>query len=226
MARRRMIEVSIAHDKKFNSMSEFAQLLYLKVLPHTDDFGRFEGDPEVVKARVDPFSKHKAGDFETAMAEIATAGLWTWFQTPDGRRVVQYNTAAFERINAFLIKKRGQEEFPEYKDSYQLISSDIPSYHIVSIKQKVESRKQKEERPESLEAVKTLFSERGYADGLAEEFFNYYQSNGWKVGRNPMKDWRAAATNWNQHAKQYAAQRGETIDKDPLSWTKYLRKNQ
>ena len=30
----------------------------------------------------------------------------------------------------------------------------------------------------------------------AERFYNYYESNGWKVGKNPMKDWKAAARNW------------------------------
>lgn len=32
--------------------------------------------------------------------------------------------------------------------------------------------------------------------GEAEKFFDYYQSNGWKVGKNIMKDWKAAARNW------------------------------
>lgn len=27
-------------------------------------------------------------------------------------------------------------------------------------------------------------------------FFNYYESNGWKVGKNPMKDWKAAVRTW------------------------------
>ena len=31
-----------------------------------------------------------------------------------------------------------------------------------------------------------------------ERFFNYYESNGWKVGRNSMKDWKATARNWNR----------------------------
>lgn len=29
-------------------------------------------------------------------------------------------------------------------------------------------------------------------------FFDYYESNGWKVGRNAMKDWRATLRNWNR----------------------------
>ena len=30
----------------------------------------------------------------------------------------------------------------------------------------------------------------------ADRFWNYYQSNGWMVGRNKMKDWKAAVRNW------------------------------
>ena len=38
----------------------------------------------------------------------------------------------------------------------------------------------------------------------AEKFVNYYESNGWKVGKNPMKSWGAAANNWITNYKQYA----------------------
>lgn len=30
----------------------------------------------------------------------------------------------------------------------------------------------------------------------AERFADYYSANGWKVGKNPMKDWKAAVRNW------------------------------
>ena len=30
----------------------------------------------------------------------------------------------------------------------------------------------------------------------ALHFVDYYESNGWKVGRNPMKDWKATVRNW------------------------------
>jgi uncharacterized protein YdaU (DUF1376 family) len=38
----------------------------------------------------------------------------------------------------------------------------------------------------------------------AEKFINYYESNGWKVGKNPMKSWTHAVNNWINNAKQYA----------------------
>jgi len=33
-------------------------------------------------------------------------------------------------------------------------------------------------------------------DSEAERFADYYNANGWKVGKNPMKDWKAAVRNW------------------------------
>lgn len=31
-----------------------------------------------------------------------------------------------------------------------------------------------------------------------ERFFDFYESKGWKVGKNPMKDWRAAVRTWER----------------------------
>ena len=32
----------------------------------------------------------------------------------------------------------------------------------------------------------------------AQKFVDYYSSNGWKVGKNPMKDWKAAVRTWER----------------------------
>ena len=36
----------------------------------------------------------------------------------------------------------------------------------------------------------------------AQKFFDYYSSNGWKVGKNPMKDWKAAVRTWEKNTTQ------------------------
>lgn len=33
----------------------------------------------------------------------------------------------------------------------------------------------------------------------AEQFFDYYESNGWKVGKNAMKDWKACVRTWERN---------------------------
>ena len=37
----------------------------------------------------------------------------------------------------------------------------------------------------------------------ADKFFNYYESNGWMVGRSKMKNWKAAVKNWISNRKKY-----------------------
>ena len=49
----------------------------------------------------------------------------------------------------------------------------------------------------TLEEVKACIAERGYHVD-AEAFINFYDSNGWKVGRNPMKSWRSALVTWEK----------------------------
>lgn len=33
-------------------------------------------------------------------------------------------------------------------------------------------------------------------------FYNYYESNGWKVGKNPMRNWKAALANWKRNYEE------------------------
>lgn len=35
----------------------------------------------------------------------------------------------------------------------------------------------------------------------AEKFIDYYESNGWKVGKNPMRDWKACIRTWEKNDK-------------------------
>jgi len=37
-----------------------------------------------------------------------------------------------------------------------------------------------------------------------QDFMDYYGSNGWRVGRNPMKDWRLAACRWSRNGNKYS----------------------
>src|SRR3990167_7073651 len=52
------------------------------------------------------------------------------------------------------------------------------------------------------EEVKALFREKGFP-AEAEKFFDYYEANGWRVGKNPMKNWHAAAANWLRNGKSF-----------------------
>lgn len=45
--------------------------------------------------------------------------------------------------------------------------------------------------------------EKGLPLPELDAWFDHYESNGWKVGRNPMKDWKAAINNWLRNRTKY-----------------------
>ena len=40
-----------------------------------------------------------------------------------------------------------------------------------------------------------------------DRFCDFYESNGWKVGKNPMRDWKAAVRNWEKRNGNFSAKR-------------------
>lgn len=52
-------------------------------------------------------------------------------------------------------------------------------------------------RPPTVEEVEAYCFERNNKVD-AERFVDYYTANGWRVGKNPMKDWKAAVRNWER----------------------------
>lgn len=55
--------------------------------------------------------------------------------------------------------------------------------------------------PPSIEEVQSYISEKGYTVD-AEKFVAFYTSKNWFVGKNKMKDWRAAIVTWEKSEKQ------------------------
>lgn len=59
--------------------------------------------------------------------------------------------------------------------------------------------------PPTLEEVKAYCLERGNKID-AQRFYDHYTANGWMVGRNRMKDWKAAVRNWEKSEGAFARQ--------------------
>jgi hypothetical protein len=65
------------------------------------------------------------------------------------------------------------------------------------------------EIPPKLEDVKSYCSERN--NGInPEQFFDYYESRGWMIGKNKMKDFRAAIRTWERNNKDNPVQTQDT----------------
>lgn len=64
--------------------------------------------------------------------------------------------------------------------------------------------KEKAERfsPPTLDDVKAYCQEKGLSNVDPEKFVDFYSSKGWMVGKNKMKDWKAAVRNWSRSQRQ------------------------
>ena len=56
----------------------------------------------------------------------------------------------------------------------------------------------------TIEQLKEYMSEQGMND-IAENWLNHYEANGWMVGKNKMKDWKASVRTWKINQKNNSA---------------------
>lgn len=61
----------------------------------------------------------------------------------------------------------------------------------------------------TVDDIEAYCDEKGIYGFNAQKFIDYYESNGWMVGRNKMKDWKATIRTWihNEHERQNAKPR-------------------
>lgn len=71
---------------------------------------------------------------------------------------------------------------------------------LVDLEELMKTQSNKFVKP-TLDEVKNYCQERNNNID-AEKFIDYYESNGWKVGRNPMKDWKACVRTWEKNSKE------------------------
>lgn len=95
-------------------------------------------------------------------------------------------------------------------------------------KEKVEKREAKKFKPPTLDEITEFCHDNGFIID-PQAFFAYYESNGWKVGRNKMKSWKATCINWNARAKETESKNAKATknffdelanihEDDPMDW--------
>jgi hypothetical protein len=98
MARGRMLSRSLGCSRRFTSLPdvlddllvEFAQLLFVMIIPHVDDYGRMTADPRSIKLSVLPASTRPEADFTRALEALHAVALITVY-TDEGENVLQVN---------------------------------------------------------------------------------------------------------------------------------------
>ena len=67
----------------------------------------------------------------------------------------------------------------------------------------------------SLDEIRVYCQERGNQVD-PEQFFNFYESKGWIIGKSPMKDWRAAVRSWEKREKEIPQRKRSTRQESVL----------
>lgn len=76
------------------------------------------------------------------------------------------------------------------------VTDTVINNSVNSIKRESIKRESRFQRPTLAQIQDYIFEQSLNVD--PERFYDYYESNGWKVGRNSMKDWKAALRNWSK----------------------------
>ena len=198
MAERRMFAKTIVLSDAFLDMPLSARCLYFTLGMFADDDG-FVNSPKGIM--------RQAGCSEDDMKVLLAKKFLLAFDS--GVIVIKH-----WRINNYL---RNDRYMPtKYIDEKAMLSEDennaytlskpvgIPSNGIPSIgKDSIGKDRLDSSKPPTLDEVKAYCQERGNRVD-PERFIDYYTANGWKVGKNPMKDWKAAVRTWERQDTQKA----------------------
>lgn len=104
-----------------------------------------------------------------------------------------------ERKQNKLTQSRNLEEILE-KSTPEIeleLKKDIEIEKEIHSSAKSTTTKRKRFEKPSISEIKQYCMERNNNIN-AEQFFDHYESNGWKVGKNSMKDWKAAVRTWER----------------------------
>lgn len=93
-------------------------------------------------------------------------------------------------------------------NSIEVCNAGVTQSRVEKIRIDKSIEDKKESIPTSAEPVRVLFVNNNSTEIEADKFFDYFSSNGWKIGgKAAMKDWRAAARNWIRRIPKKEVQR-------------------
>ena len=213
----RIIKESLCDSEKIAALSDFEFRLWIGLITQADDAGRGDARPAIIKGRVFPFRERLSiKDIDAALQELAAKGCVSLY-TVDGRPYFLFpGWVKHQRI------RDCKPKFPEPSENTALqqsaascgnppqvaaICGELPQSAAL-IQSESESNPNPREKnahaarfsPPTVDAVAEYAREKGYHVN-ADRFVSFYQQKGWMVGKNRMKDWKAAVRNWETRRK-------------------------
>lgn len=107
------------------------------------------------------------------------------------------------------VEKNNSTDIQPLSENIKHKTENIPpdNNKLLSSPKGVENTKSKKFIKQSVEEINTYCQERQNTIS-AEQFFNFYESKGWRVGNQPMKDWKAAVRTWESKERTLNAAKG------------------
>ena len=213
MAERRMFAKSIVLSDAFLDMPMSARCLYFTLGMFADDDG-FVGSPKGIMrqcgASADDMNvliaKRFVLTFESGVIVIKHWRINNYLQKDRHK-----DTTYLEELGTLTTDQKGSYTERETTQCIQNVYTDKDRLGKDSIGKDIYIGS----KHPSVEEVKAYIDEMGYHFS-AEDFVAYYESNGWKVGRNAMKSWKGACRTWESNYKKQKPSEG-------VSWTEVAK---
>lgn len=126
-------------------------------------------------------------------------------KTINGVRLCDYKVASevLKNLQGGMKKlHRGTEETSvggTEETSYH--NNNIDNYKDIYNNNNIYNKPEKRFKKPTIDEIKTYCLERKNTIN-AEQFFDFYESKGWKIGNSPMKDWKASVRTWEKKERE------------------------
>jgi len=195
-------------DDQFVVCSFGARLLALGLRNEADDNGIFEWNPIKIKMRLFPADNV---EIDELLTELVESGQVIQYAITEKLYGMIRNFTKYQKVKApgFLHPvPLNHDELPKCFELNKAYSPKVSSEGLgVRLEglgkgrsdsdNKPSGKPQKRFIPPTLEEVAQYCKQRGKGVD-PEQWMNHYTANGWKVGKNGMKDWRASVRTWEK----------------------------
>ncbi len=221
----RLLRDGILDSERVCSLSWLAELFYRRLMSVVDDFGRFDGRPSMLKSRAYPLQTDRVreADISRWLAECEKAGLIALYEANGKPYVVLFRLgkprAEASKFPAppLSVKDAVREssgaqapadenrcaQAPSYSDSGSRSNADSGSDSGAAPPGGDTHNPKSGFAPPSVAEVRAFCAERGNTLD-PEAFVAHYESKGWIVGKNRMRNWQAAVVTWEKNQGKFA----------------------
>lgn len=102
-----------------------------------------------------------------------------------------------------IVSKKKEEELVSRLSELEKAFAELSEENKTLKTENAELKKSKKKifQTPTIEEINAYIEEKGYHFS-GETFYSFYESNGWKVGKNKMQNWKAACRTWESKRKE------------------------